>query len=324
MERDDTRMSLDAASIPLAIGHYRADFQPIRAGRGNLAFPGSAWRGALGKALRDAVCVTGQPQCAGCPLLHRCLYPYFFETPPPPGATRMRKYPNAPHPFVLRPGPGELRAGEPVELAFTLVGRATHHLDIFSNALSRAAAGRRGIGGHRYQLNELKQCLDPGTPDWQTIATGGTRPRAIPARVPEPPPAPGSVLLHLQTPVRVKRQGRLLGPAEFGPGDLFANLLRRLSLLTYFHGETELERDFKSLNALAREIPAQGDLDWQEQTRYSARQRRKLKAGGVVGWMQLEHPDLETLWPYLWIGQWVHAGANATMGLGQYRLIETR
>jgi CRISPR/Cas system endoribonuclease Cas6 (RAMP superfamily) len=32
-------------------------------------------------------------------------------------------------------------------------------------------------------------------------------------------------------------------------------------------------------------------------------------------------PDaLAPLMPWLWLGQWLHAGKNATMGLGKYRL----
>ena len=41
---------------------------------------------------------------------------------------------------------------------------------------------------------------------------------------------------------------------------------------------------------------------------------------GVVGEWQLEG-DCAPLLPWLWLGQWLHVGKNATMGMGQYRLL---
>ena len=45
------------------------------------AYTGSAWRGLLGRCLRQTVCVTRQPRCDGCLLLRTCVYSTFFESP---------------------------------------------------------------------------------------------------------------------------------------------------------------------------------------------------------------------------------------------------
>ena len=45
--------------------------------------------------------------------------------------------------------------------------------------------------------------------------------------------------------------------------------------------------------------------------------------GGLVGSFILNLSGLETVWPYLWLGQWIHAGKAATMGLGAIRLLDT-
>lgn len=66
------------------------------------AFPGSAWRGAFGHALKKAVCVVKQQACSSCMLKTSCAYSYVFETPPPDSAEKMRKYNASPHPFVLQ------------------------------------------------------------------------------------------------------------------------------------------------------------------------------------------------------------------------------
>ena len=66
-------------------------------------YPGSAWRGVFGRALRKTVCITGLPTCPDCRIYHQCLYPYIFETPPPPQTPRMRNYPVVPQPYVIEP-----------------------------------------------------------------------------------------------------------------------------------------------------------------------------------------------------------------------------
>jgi hypothetical protein len=42
-----------------------------------------------------------------------------------------------------------------------------------------------------------------------------------------------------------------------------------------------------------------------------------MTLGGVVGEWVLEG-DLGPLAHWLWLGQWLHAGKNATMGMGRY------
>jgi hypothetical protein len=46
------------------------------------AYLGSTVRGIFAASFRQVVCVTRAPVCDGCLLLHRCPYPYIFETPP--------------------------------------------------------------------------------------------------------------------------------------------------------------------------------------------------------------------------------------------------
>ena len=51
------------------------------------AYTGSAWRGLLGRCLRQTVCVTRQPRCDGCLPLRTCVYSTFFESPAASPAT---------------------------------------------------------------------------------------------------------------------------------------------------------------------------------------------------------------------------------------------
>ena len=65
------------------------------------------------------------------------------------------------------------------------------------------------------------------------------------------------------------------------------------------------------------------DLHWYDWTRSSSRQRQQMTLGGVMGRWNLhteQAATLNTVWPWLWLGQWLHVGKNATMGLGSYTL----
>ncbi|HWP57513.1 MAG TPA: hypothetical protein VNL14_06490, partial [Candidatus Acidoferrales bacterium] len=134
--------------LPLTYGQFTVGFLP----EVPLALPsyaGSMFRGAFGRALQEAVCVTRTYDCPDCLLRERCLYPYVFETPPPAGARVMRKYTAAPHPFVFEvPEGGRIApAAEPLVLGLTLFGKALGHIPHFIFALERL--GRRGLGGRR-------------------------------------------------------------------------------------------------------------------------------------------------------------------------------
>jgi hypothetical protein len=303
---------------PLPLARYRVQFVAegtVRFGD----FPGNAWRGALGHALRRTVCVTRAPVCADCLLYRSCLYPYFFETPPAADAAKMRRYSTAPHSFVL-----EAQAqgsGHETVLHFSLVGRANVHLPVFVHALREAAASPRGVAGSRMEWRGLEQEENPGSDDWRGILDAQNTLTALPPSVPVPAHLPPTTFtVELRTPLRVKRDGRLVRPAAFRFADLFGNLLRRVSMLIEFHTETSLDADFRRLNDLARGIEVRGDLRWQEQRRYSARQSQPMEFGGLVGALHIDPNGLDELWPYLWLGQWVHAGTGATMGLGEYRI----
>ena len=110
-------------------------------------------------------------------------------------------------------------------------------------------------------------------------------------------------------------------PDEFRFTNLFKNLLRRLSMLSYFHTDTPLETDFAGLSRAADAVPvARNELSWRDWTRYSSRQQTSMQMGGLVGEVEFEAPDWNPFWPYLWLGQWTHAGKGTSMGLGRYSI----
>ena len=306
----------------LPVAQYRARFS-VEASRQFPKYLGSAVRGAFGHALKKAVCVTRLERCEACLLYRSCPYSYIFETPPPLTARKMRLYTAAPHPYVFE-APFSRDAdpdAENLHIGFTLFGRGNQFLPYVLYALEEA--GKRGIGGKRIPvlLDVVEQRVDWMSQDWKVIYQPGETMEPLPPFIPLIPPVPDSVTLHFETPLRLRRDEHNVAPDGFQFADLFVTLMRRISMLTYFHTDCAHETEFSQLAARAREIAfADQNLQWYDWTRYSSRQKTTLQMGGLIGSVHLDTPDLESFWPYLWLGQWTHVGKATSMGLGRYRI----
>ena len=139
--------------------------------------------------------------------------------------------------------------------------------------------------------------------------------------VPAIPKVERVIRLRFETPMRLQRDSLLVTAGMFRFSDLLGALLRRISMLTYFHTDTPLETDFAVLVELAREVEVtSAQLEWKDWTRYSSRQKTEIEMGGLVGEFLVSLGGTSPLWPYVWLGQWVHAGKGTSMGLGQYTL----
>lgn len=306
----------------LLLARYRARFQ-VPADAGLPDYLGSTVRGAFGHALKDAVCVTQLPKCGQCLMQQSCAYAYLFETPPPADTTKMRLYPAAPHPFVFDvPGPDdEFEAETTLDIGFTLFGQGNRYLPYMIHGLK--AAGQRGLGRRRTPLTlaAVEQHPDPVDDASITIHHPGEDLTPVAPRSPAIPPMPARAVLRLETPLRLRRDNRNVGANDLRFADLFINVMRRIAMLSHFHTDQPHETDFAGLAAAARDVEfTHRDLRWHDWARYSSRQQIRMNMGGIVGTLGLDLQGLETLWPYLWLGQWTHAGKATSMGLGRYRV----
>jgi hypothetical protein len=122
-------------------------------------YKGSTFRGAFGHAFKKVVCVIRDKICGSCLLKEKCVYSYVFETPLPSDTTKMRKYPFAPHPFVITPPLEEkkiYREGDVLCFELTLIGKSIDYLPYFIYTFDEL--GRIGIGKTKgkYQLDEVR------------------------------------------------------------------------------------------------------------------------------------------------------------------------
>lgn len=310
--------SQTTGSLRLPVHRYQLQFatdQPL-----NLpAYAGSAWRGAFGRALKKSVCVIRHTACEECLLYRSCAYPYIFETPLPANAAKMRKYTRAPHPFVLQIPSLEEVEQQPYAFNLSVFGHGQRFFPYMLYAMQ--LAGQEGIGGARqsFELRQVLKQLQNG--DWEIVYQNGELVANDEDSNAPAPEMPAAITIKLHTPMRLKQQGHNLNPENFQFGAFFSTLLRRISMLTYFHTDTPLETDFAGLTQRARDIEFTGqDLHWFDWKRYSSRQDTEMNMGGVIGLLDLDMRGLEAFWPYLWLGQWTHAGKATSMGLGQYSI----
>ncbi|MDD5033878.1 MAG: CRISPR system precrRNA processing endoribonuclease RAMP protein Cas6 [Methylococcaceae bacterium] len=285
--------------LNLPISVFRFEFQ-AEDGLSLPVYAGSAWRGALGHALKRTVCVARDTPCAKCMLS--------------PDTAKMRHYNAAPHPFVLLIEPQQ--SAPAYRLGLNLFGRAYQYLPYLIHALEKA--GRRGIGKQILSLASVAQAENCGFRLLRTIYQPGQSPLA--ATQPPMPPLPASLGIEIETPLRLRNQGHYVTPETFRFTDLFGSLLRRISLPNYFHTNIAMETDFAGLTQKARSVQIHEPcLRWWDWTRYSSRQDTEMQMGGILGNSQLDGAQLAQFWLYLWLGQWTHAGKATAMGLGRYR-----
>lgn len=280
-------------------------------------YPGSLWRSALGASLRRQVCITGAPTCNDCPFIRRCAYGFLFDTPQPAQATGLAaQYTELPHPYVISPRSpgGAYRASESVTVDLIVIGPGHR----FLSELLAAAANLR-LGPARLDLQYIT-LLPPGSNTAEGEVT--TRAGVLEARprIPEPPPAPSTVRIDFEHPLRLRRANQYLRPDSFDFATLFTTLMRRIHMLHALIGGATPGADPRTLADQARAVRWQAlELRWVDWARRSTRQKRRIPMGGLTGSIHLTD-GFEPLWPWLWAGQWLHVGKGAVMGLGRYRL----
>ena len=289
---------------------------------------GSAWRGVLGHALRNAVCITRQPVCDNCALLGSCPYPNIFENRTPSDAKKLSRYPLTPSPYVLEPSMREFDSKDSsLNLGVTLFGTSNDYFPYLVHAFQ--VAGKHGLTSRRIELELVdievesfsKNEATPNVTSGWSVSIFSRKPLTPGESISDwnPPELPNKFRIRLITPLRIKAGGRFVNPTQFNFRAFASNLLRRISLLTYFFSETPLELDYAAILKKAEEVPIlNADLHWHDWTRHSSRQQTKLLMGGLLGNFEVQSNDIEDFWPYIWLGQWLHAGKGCTMGLGRY------
>lgn len=281
-------------------------------------YKGALFRGGFGHFFRDLVCVTGAPKCAGCTYLATCPYSLVFETPVlPESFSVLRKYTNAPHPFVLVPpldGRSMIPSGTALEASLTLIGRGLAYLPHFIRVFDEL--GRSGRYGGRFRLRSVVSALDRNV-----VVYDGALRRVLcepPLWRPEVESSPvNQMRLDFVTPLRMRTDGMYNLSPDFVA--VTHALLRRLHLLTAVHEGAAAEVEWlRPLLASADGVRTQtSEFQVYQWGRMSGTQRRRVQMDGVMGTLTAVG-EMTELAPFFRAGEWLNVGSGTSLGMGRY------
>jgi hypothetical protein len=319
---------------PFCLSYYRFSYIAEEEVRFN-AYKGAVFRGGLGHVLRDKVCLLPGVQCKNCHLSSGCIYIRLFESPVPAGSKHFAGQPFAPHPFVIEP-PLEkkniYRPGEVIDFRLVLIGAAVHYLPYFIYAFIEL--GNKGIGmlinGTRGKCT-LNRVESLGSINGEALSTLYLKDHAS---YTEPSALLGLHALinnsagfkdHCQfvkvkfaTPTSIKVLGQLTAEIDFCV--FIKNVLRRITTLSYFYCNHDLDLDYALLLDQAASVTVTDrKLQWVTWDRFSGRQQQRFLAEGFQGEITFQG-DLELFLPLILFGQYLHLGKSTSFGYGKYIL----
>ena len=209
-----------------------------------------------------------------------------------------------PKPFVLLPPLDDnetYKSGHQFNFELTLFGEACNHYAVTQAAIEYL--GRRmGLGFNRgkYEIIEIQtQHFD---------------------FAPQPDTKINNVTLTMATRLRLKHKNRLCRRLPAFSIFLLRLIKRLETLQKHYAPKSDVEIQQRALIEHAHSISiGSQNLKWNEWDRYSARQKSRMKFGGLLGSVSFRG-DLEPFYPLLQLGEWLHVGNKTSFGLGKYKL----
>lgn len=254
-------------------------------GEGSLPpFIGSMLRGGFGVNLKRVVCINPNYECEGCFAKEECLYYKFYE--------ERNRFHNFRFDFPLYP--------KKLDFSLYLFNDATPKYPYVLSSLHRMIT-KEGLGRERkrYEI-ELIKANDKVIYDDGKFKEIAIEPRHFFCEEYSP-----VAKVKLLTPLRIKREGRYVKPENLEAKDLLVSIYKKRR---FFDGEIAEIASFPET--------VMKDLKFQDFTRYSNRQKTKMKVGGILGELLLKDLTPQT-YELLKFGEIVGVGKLGTFGLGK-------
>jgi len=287
-------------------------------------YAGSTLRGAFGRALRRAACITGQEKCTGCPLRNSCAYGVVFDPAAPAQPIHPSFRDGLPR-YVVQPpalGACTLSAGQTQSFNLLLLPGTQAHHGLVEHAL-RAAVEKELLRPGLFKLSHTQVSLTTVAPVQAppNLSDTSDAKRATDTET-------AAITMRWHTPLRIQHQGRPV----FNPTQLDATALVRAMLRRQLQWQQIIQQP-ATAQALGRPDPLAcaaactldtRNLQWHDIHRYSGTQTQKLPLGGLIGSAALQGPSaaVQALQPLLQLCEQLHIGKETVMGLGRYQLSE--
>ena len=274
-------------------------------------FMGPMLRGAFGFSLKRLVCVMRGRPCDGCTLEFACAYPSVFSPSPSPMQGSKRVYSKLPPPVVLRVFSvgGFIKKGMALKFSVTLIGNAIGSIPYVVRTFIEA--GQLGFGKDRAKFKFVALDDKNGSP-WLD-AQGRLLLRST---ISEAASINDDVLVSFVSPLRLVHDGHLMTPGKFDSAALVFSSIRRAAMLAEFYCETKFENVPALKNEASKVRLIAADLRWQEEARFSSRQKTKLMVGGLSGQVHLNLTNAPEVKSFIAMLPEIGLGKATTMGLG--------
>ena len=269
-------------------------------------------RSLLGAHLHDICCIARNAKCQTCEHNSSCIYAKVFETIIDKDNPQYNGRDRAPHPFLI--STDDWNNPSPHRLQFTifLLGGAIDYAPYIFGAIERGQT--RGFGKERipYAIEALQsqgEALmdEQGTLQYKGHISSWTTSHEQPSSE-----HANRILIKLQSPLRYKHQGSY--QSSITAQSLFSCFYRRMETLCVFYGAFQSARDD---TASVVEVVEQ-NTEWKDYAHYSARQRRAMYLGGIMGDLTLEGALSPAEMDLLSFSELFHAGKNSSFGFGKF------
>ncbi len=277
-------------------------------------FAGSALRGAFGRALRRAACITGKSTCTGCPLRNNCAYGVVFD----PAAHAQPLHPSfrdgLPRYLIQAPALGACSLATGQNQSFDLLllpGTYAHH-SFIEHTLRRMVEQELMEAG-------LFKMIGMQSSEHHLAKLDHTQ--KAPA-APHNDDNTAHITLRWLTPLRLQHQGKpVFKPQQLDAPTLLRALLRRHLQWCQIADQPAPDMQTQTASASACTLDTR-QLQWHDIQRHSGTQNQKIPLGGLIGSATLSGPSaaLHGMMPLLQLGEQIHIGKETVMGLGRYQL----
>lgn len=254
-----------------------------------LYFLGSTLRGAFGVALKKVVCINPSFECEGCFAANNCLFYEFFEKK------------NRAHTYRFSVALGS----ENYDFSLYLFGSAAAKLPYVLSALHKMFY-EVGVGVNREKINiEKITCNETIVYENSKFQIENIQTNCIDLDGYRP-----GLKLTLVTPLRMKSENKLERHSVTLVQILQSIQNRYYELLGKDIAKLAFEPQFNLIKS---------DMHFLDLSRYSNKQKTKMKIGGLVGDLIIDGLDMQSF-ELLKIGEIIGAGKQTVFGLGEIKI----
>jgi len=279
------------------------------------------FRSIIGFQLRKMCCIAHNNVCADCMFNADCIYGLTFESIVPKNNAALSGRDRISHPIIIDIDDFAEKEMDSIVINLIFLGQAIPYIPYFYYAIIKG--GETGITKERipYQVNDIIEYSDTKKErslmvDEQQIDTQ-LEPESWEYNSKTETRIHKSCIISLVSPLRYKAGGRYV--RQLVDGEFAMCLHRRAQVLCSQYGRNDFTGDYRFSGSWT--ITEQ-NLKWRDYVHYSARQKKAMRLGGVIGSFTVSGDFSSYECALLQFAELFHGGKNTNFGLGKMKIQE--